>query len=105
MNPAATPVADPLTPTMRQALAEVHQLRRESGRLWLRAYAPEVRQEFLLDRLARVAELETLDERGDLDDYWTRVMGSLGQSMGDIRQPVEMFVPVAHLDEPERSAA
>lgn len=88
----AVVVADPLTPTTRALLDEVRHLRRECGRLWLRAYTPKDRQEFLLARLDRVADLEAADERGDLDAYYQRIITSFSASMNDIREPVDVYI-------------
>lgn len=91
-GPAFVVAADPLTPSFRDLLEENRRLRRECGRLWLKAFAPKERQEFLLTRLDRVAELEALDERGDINDYMSRVMATFDESMNDIRRPVEDYV-------------
>lgn len=88
----AVPAADPLTPSFRELLDENKRLRRECGRLWLKAFAPKERQEFLLARLDRVAELEALDERGDIDDYMRRVMATFDESMNDIRKPADEYI-------------
>lgn len=91
-GPAFVVAADPLTPTFRDLLDENRRLRRECGRLWLKAFAPKERQEFLLTRLDRVAELEALDERGDINDYMRRVIATFDQSMTDTRLPADEYV-------------
>jgi len=88
----AVVVADPLTPTFRALLNENKRLRREAGRLWLKAHTPAERHEFLLARLDRVAELEAADERGDLATYYDRVLASFEASMADIRKPADAYV-------------
>lgn len=85
-------VADPLTPLERRLLTENRRLTRECSRLWLKAFTPADRQEFLLGRLDRVAELIAADERGDLGDYYARVLETFNRSMDDTRQPVENYV-------------
>lgn len=84
--------ADPLTPLERYLLAENRRLKRECGRLWLKAFTPKERQEYLLARLDRVAELIAADERGDLDGYYARVLETFSRSMDDTRQPVEAYI-------------
>jgi hypothetical protein len=86
------PNADPLTPLERYLLAENRKLKRECGRLWLKAFTPADRQEYLLARLDRVAELIAADERGELDDYYERVIETFNRSLDDTRQPVEAYV-------------
>ena len=91
-GPAFVVAADPLTPSFRDLLEENRRLRRECGRLWLKAFAPKERQEFLLARLDRVAELEALDERGDINAYMSRVMAMFDESMNDIRKPADEYI-------------
>lgn len=91
-GPAFVVAADPLTPSFRDLLEENRRLRRECGRLWLKAFAPKERQEFLLARLDRVAELEALDERGDINDYMRRVIATFDQSMTDTRKPADEYI-------------
>lgn len=88
------PTADPLTPFTRRLLEENRKLKRECGRLWLKAFAPKERQEYLLARLDRVAELIAADERGELDEngYYARVLETFSRSLDDTRQPVEAYV-------------
>lgn len=90
---SVVPAADPLTPTFRMLLADLREQRRANGRLWLRAFAPRDRQDFLIDRLEQAAELESLDERGDLDGYWLRVIRRFSDSMNDPRQRVDIVTP------------
>lgn len=86
------PIADPLTPLERRLLTENRRLTRECGRLWLKAFTPKDRQDYLLSRLDRVVELEAMDERGDLEEYWSRIYETFSRSMDDVRQPVETYV-------------
>lgn len=88
------PNADPLTPLERCLLAENRKLKRECGRLWLKAFTPADRQEYLLGRLDRVVELVAADERGELDEagYYERILETFNRSLDDTRQPVEAYV-------------
>lgn len=70
--------ADPLPPLVRELLAEVRQLRHECNRLWLLAFTPKERQEILLDRLDRAAELTASPDVDDhLDAAWQAYLASL----------------------------
>lgn len=83
-------VADPLTPTFRLMLNELREQRRANGHLWLRAFAPKDRVEFLLNRLDDVAVLTAANERGELTDYFDQLIADFDASLFDVRQPVDL---------------
>lgn len=89
---SVVPAADPLTPLERELLAENRRLTRRCGQLWIKAFTPTEQQDYLLSRFDRVVELEAMDERGDLAEYWSRIYETFSRSMDDVRQPVETYV-------------
>lgn len=86
------PTADPLTPLERELLTEVRRLTRRCGQLWIKSFTPAEQQDYLLSRFDRVVELEAMDERGDLEAYWTRIYETFSRSMDDVRLPVDAYV-------------
>ncbi len=91
--PPPWPAADPLSPSTRVLVGEVQRLRgeneelkRECGRLWLRAFSPKDRQKFLLDRFDRAAEI--LADAGRIDDHLDAAWELFCASLADVRKPV-----------------
>ncbi|AQY01608.1 hypothetical protein [Microbacterium foliorum] len=67
--------------------AEVHLLKIDADRLWLRAFGDSDRQQYLLDRLDRAADLANRPDVDDvLDEAWQIYLASLD----NIREPIRL---------------
>ena len=66
---------------------EVRQLKLDADRLWLRSFVPRDRQEYLLARLDRAAELA---DRPDVDDVLDEAWRIYVASLDKIREPIRL---------------
>lgn len=68
--------------------AEVDRLTLDANRLWLRAFGDSERQQYLLDRLDRAADLANRPDVDDvLDEAWRIYLAGLD----DIREPIRLI--------------